>query len=231
MKRALALAFCLGGLAQPAWAGDVGTGAFVGSGSGSYLVVAAPEAPRVAEYVEVEADFVSLPISIRSGNQDALERIKDVEATLASLHAEAEAFPDVVVTGGTVSITPASEKSNWSTPAYAPETDSRLYLSAPLTQETSVFSVAERIYALLARVKSVGDAKVRVGATALSVRAPERFREDLLHRIRDGVAKAKKELGAAGPVDVSGLAGPVRVSQKDDRTVRVYLDYELTVHY
>lgn len=63
------------------------------------------------------------------------------------------------------------------------------------------------------------------------MRAPERFREDLLHRIRDSVAKAKQELGAKGPVDVSGLAGPVLVSQKDDRTVRVYLDYGVTVHY
>lgn len=168
MKQALpfALAFCLGGMAQPSWAGEVGVGSFVGSGSGSYLVVAAPEGPGVAEFIEVEADFVSLPVSIRSGNQDALERIKDVEATLASLLSEAEAFPDVIVTSGTVSITPASEKSNWSTPAYAPDTDSRLFLSAPLTPKTSVFSVAERVYGLLARVKSVGEAKVRVGATA-----------------------------------------------------------------
>lgn len=238
MTRALllALAFYIGGSVHFAWAGDIGSGSFVGSGSGSgrgsYLVVAVPAAPPVAEYVEVEADYVSLPLNVRSANDDAMARMKDVEATLASLRKEAEAFPDIVVTSGTVSITPANEKVTWgSSSGYKHRTESSLYMSAPLTQGTSVFSVSERIYALLARVKPVGEAKVSVGTTALSVREPERFRDDLLHRIRDSVAKAKKELGATGPVDVSGLAGPVLVSQKDDRTVRVFLDYELSVHY
>lgn len=201
--------------------------------SDSFVVALSRGYVPVVVMLEVEADYVAIPISIVSSEKDPLRNIETVQTFSDQLRAAARKSPDIKLRQGAVSLSimQGEESSSFSS-SYRPpnpSSNTNLFLVAPLTKGHDVFQATRELLAIGQSVAKSDQPRVSYGATSLGLESPERFRPKLLALIQKDVEQVRSSLGNPKTFEVSGLESPVVVMQRDDRNVVVYIPYRLKV--
>jgi hypothetical protein len=187
----------------------------------------------VAITLEVEADYVAVPISITSGEKDPLRNIENVQLLLDKLRDATRKSPEMKLRQGAVSLSiMQGEESSGFSSSYRPPNPSsstNLFLVAPLTKTHDVYQATRELLAIGQSVAKSDQTRVTYGTTSLGLESPERFRPRLLALIQKDVEQTRNSLGNPKSFEVSGLESPVVVMQRDDRSVIVYIPYRVKV--
>lgn len=197
------------------------------------LVIASPRSHiPVAVSLEVGADYVAVPVSITSGDKDALRNIENVQALSNKLRGALAKAPDIKLRQGAISLSiMPGEESSFSSSYSAPNptASTSLFLAVPLTKSRDVFQAARELLAIAQSVAKPEPGRVSYGTTSLGLESPERFRSRLLALIQKDVTQVRSALGSQKTFEVSGLENPVLVMQRDDKNVAVYIPYRLKI--
>lgn len=202
------------------------------AGSESFVMAVSTGHIPAAVVLEVEADYVAVPIFITSSEKDPLRNIENVQRLSDKLREAVRQSPNVKLRQGTVSLSiTQGEESSFSSSYRSPNAASNksLFLAAPLTKSRDVFQAARELIVIGQSVAKSDQARVTYGATSLGLESPERFRLRLLALIQNDVEQVRTSLGNPKAFEVSGLESPVVVMQRDDRNVVVYIPYRLKV--
>lgn len=201
--------------------------------SESFVIAVSKGYVPVAVTLEVEADYVAVPISVASGEKDPLRNIENVQAFWDKLRDAARKSPDIKLRQGVVSLSimQAEESSGFSSTYRPPNPSSNtnLFLVAPLTKTRDVYQATRELFAIGQSVPKSEQTRVTYGTTSLGLESPERFRPRLLALIQKDTEQARNALGNPKSFEVSGLESPVVVMQRDDKNVVVYIPYRLKV--
>lgn len=201
--------------------------------SDSFVIAQSRGHVPVAVMLEVESDYVAVPISIVSSEKDPLRNIENVQMFSDKLKDAARKSPDIKLRQGAVSLSimPGEEGSSLSS-SYrppSPSSNTNLFLVAPLTKGHDIFQATRELLAIGQSVAKSDPTRITYGATSLGLESPERFRPRLLALIQKEVDQVRNSLGNPKTFEVSGLESPVVVMQRDDRNVVVYIPYRLKV--
>jgi len=203
------------------------------AGSDSFVIAVSRGVVPVAVMIEVEADYVAVPISIASGEKDPLRNIENIQAISEKLREAVRKSPDIKLRQGAVSLSvmQAEEGSGFSS-SYRPSNPSsntNLFLVAPLKKGHDVFQATRELLAIGQSVSKSEQTRVNFGTTSLGLESPEKFRSRLLALIQKDVEQVRNALVNPKMFEVSGLENPVVVMQRDDKNVVVYIPYRLKV--
>lgn len=100
---------------------------------------------------------------------------------------------------------------------------------APLSADSDLFVLVDRMRAVVAKVPTSGETKVVDGAVYLMVEQPESYRKELLAAIFSDITFLKENLGPGFEVLPSGLDGAIQVRASSEREVELWIDYRLHV--
>lgn len=179
--------------------------------SDSFVIALSKGYVPVAVMLEVEADYVAVPISIVSSEKDQLRNIENVQTFSDKLKDAARKSPDIKLRQGAVSLSimQGEESSSFSS-SYrppSPSSNTNLFLVAPLTKSHDVFQATRELLAIGQSVAKSDQTRVTYGATSLGLESPERFRPRLLALIQKDVEQVRTFLlGAKGIAVIRNLA-------------------------
>jgi hypothetical protein len=201
------------------------------AGSTSLLVLGFRDHQYVSVVLRQQADYVAMSLSISSDQRDPIQRFAEIRDTKAIIQKKAEKDADIIIHTGpvTLSAQPTSKLSYLSSSSGA-SSEAQLEILVPLKDKNrDVFKCASMIRKFINDITMPGKATVQLGTIQLAVDNPEQFRDLLLQKISEDVAKAKEKLKAEGKVQLSGLESPVLVRQTDDKNVELFINYQFSV--
>lgn len=200
--------------------------------SKSLIVFAYRDRPSVSASLRMVADFVSMPLSIKSDHKDPSRRFEIIGQAKSAILRAAAGGKGISVHSGPVALSarPTGKLAFISSVGYGNYSEAHLHLLIPLTEkEKDVFDCAIEMNEFIKAVQLPDKAEIEFGEIHLAVDNPEQYREALLKRISEEITKAKAALGVSGQVNISGLESPVFVRQADDRHVDLFLNYSTSV--
>src|SRR5262245_37174425 len=179
--------------------------------------------------LQMRADYVAVPVTIKSDTKDSVKRIDQVELALRALTGRVKQHTDLAVRFGAVSLSPREDTKSFS--SYEPYSTSsaQLYVLGALKPDTTVFTVTKKIHQVVTAIPAIDGTKVILGNTTLGMEDPERFRPQLLGRIAQSTADARKLLGVSGQTEIEGLENPVTIMQLNESDVVLFLNYRARV--
>ncbi|MFZ5877010.1 MAG: hypothetical protein ACOYXU_11460 [Nitrospirota bacterium] len=207
-------------LCHPAWAGE-----------SKFLVVAFSDRQHVAVVLRQQADYVSMPVSISSGQRDPLQRFAELRDAKAAVLRKAQGNPDIVIHSGrvTLSAKPVSKLASV-VPYSSAESEADLHVLVPFKgKNRDVFACADIIRRFLNDLTLPSKTSMQLGSIQLAVDNPEQYRPTLVQMISEDVTRTKEKVKADAKVLLSGLESPVLVRQADDENVDLFIDYEFTI--
>lgn len=181
---------------------------------------------QAAIEIETRADHVVVPIAIIADIRNPVERLEAIGATIRALKSAFSARRGVEIEVGPVTLTsryPSKVSSS------SGGSSANLFLLSPLTDDGDVFSMTKTAYQAIGIVRSPEDVRILVGDASLTVKDPETYRAQLLKSLRSQLDLVKDTLGETRSVNIKGLDTPVRVSQKSDTEVVLYLEYSYDI--
>ena len=141
------------------------------AGSESYYVTALSEPKSTAVSIEKDADYVSVPLTIQSGQKEPNEHFAEIKLAQDVITRRAEAQEGIVVHKGPISLSPkpASKLSSISPYSSSPSSTAQLYILAGLDEETDVYDAATRIRSFLDSISLPGRASCSLGRMELAI--------------------------------------------------------------
>lgn len=197
--------------------------------AGLFAVVVAYRAGDVpvSSSIDINAEYVAMSVSLSSDAKYPSERAKLISKLQSVISRSASGDPNIEFQQGVVSLSP-QEKSSFSiSGSYSQGSGSSFYILSKLGKEKDVYAATQDIYRFISRIQKPDDTSLSLGNTALAIRSPEQYRNQLLEKVREEIMATKKILGSGYKVSISGLENPVIVRQKNDRQVTVFFDYRI----
>lgn len=226
MPRKLILLLLLGILcASSSFAGDL-------SSAKAFIVFAYSDQPSVSASLRKEADFVAMPISIRSDHKDATRQFESIASAKAAIVKAAEGRKDLRIHSGPVALSarPTSKLASFSSGGYGNSSQAALHVLVPLAGTgKDVFRCAVAINDFIKGVVLPEKTDLNFGQIHLGVENPELYRGALLKLIADEIGKSKKAFGTTSQALIGGLESPVFVRQADERNVELFLNYTVAL--
>ena len=196
--------------------------AFVSRATGGWI----PESDRVSVSLRKEADFVSMPVLIKSDHRNSSDRFKAISQAKAAIQQAADKNKDVHIYNGPV-VLRNRKVDFW---GYGNFSQMRLHVLVPLAgTKKDIFQCATEIKQFVDSVSLPKKVKIESDEILLAVDNPAQYREQLLKLIGEEVSQSRAALGADGKAVVKGLESPVRILQADERHVELFLDYSVSI--
>ncbi len=197
------------------------------------LVIASRGARPVAEAVTKPADFFVCSVSITSEGRTPEASLDDLQLANTRLLQTAEQDPVIRIHKGPVCLA-AEDQANRPFATISVEqvaqATSHHHILVPIAlNKPNALSAGLMINDFLAKIRMPARTKYTQGQVKLAVDNPEQYRGEILEKIAQNISLYRKVLEPRGLIQVSGLETPVRVSQLDDQTVALYIDYRLTL--
>lgn len=104
---------------------------------------------------------------------------------------------------------------------------SDVLLLAPLDERTNLIQVVKRFRAVITGLKPAKRVSVSLGSLFLALENPEDYRMELLKKIRAHVDATAKAVSDGSDYSISGLDGRVQVRQSGERSVEVYIPFQV----
>ena len=224
MKRFAVAVLLLAGI-HPAMAGISS-----GWGVNQLVVVAEQQSKAVPVSVVMPADFVSMPVRILSDQKNTVLAYEETRQAVEMISKSAKENGRLRISMGVVSLSEHQggfgiSSGSWNRPAATVE----IYLLVPLSTNDTIFSSAVEGARFLDGLHMPGKTRFEIGTVQLAVENPEQYRAKVLSLIAEDMKKTREAIAPQGKFDVQGLAGPVMVGQADERNVRLFLNYSLSV--
>ncbi|SPP63834.1 hypothetical protein [Nitrospira lenta] len=200
--------------------------------SSSLVVFAYSDRPSVSAAIRMEADYVSMPLTIQGDHKDTAKQFNIIAQAKAAIVRMAAASKGIHVHVGPVALSahPAKKLQSFSSGGYGGMSQAHLHILSPLGScDKDVFRCATAINEFIKGVRLPDDAKIDFGHMQLAVDNPEQYRDALLKNIAVEMVKTKSALGPTAKVTISGLESPVFVRQADELRVDLFLNYELAM--
>ncbi|MDD2762373.1 MAG: hypothetical protein PHE83_00200 [Opitutaceae bacterium] len=198
------------------------------AGSGSYLVLASYRPAESPVSIAVPAQYLAAEIRIESDEDDWALKLSGIEEARRMLTsaAEKEGFR-VRIDQALVFVTSYS-KFSFSSSRGSQEALSDILVLAPLSEKTDLIQIVKKYREIISDLKPAKKVKISLGSIYLALENPEELRADLLKKIRVHVEASAKLLSDTPDYVISGLDEPVRVRQKGEREVEVFLPFRVT---
>jgi hypothetical protein len=197
----------------------------------STVTIAAASGPQApAAKLQVRADYVAIPLTVKSSAKDPLKRTDELEKTFRIIADAVGRQPDIKLKTGVVSLAGReARKFSGSDSSAGPYNTARLYLLASLKPGTSVYVAAKKIYQIINSVHFEESDSVTLGNAELAMEDPEQYRSRLLGLISQSATEARKSLNTDVMPEVHGLENAVSVMQLSDTDVVLFINYTLTM--
>lgn len=181
----------------------------------------------VTVYLQRVAEFVAVPITIKSDQKYHRDRLIEIEKTRRYFAQEVQKNSLLSIRSGAKQMTNIGKAGILS----SGQTASTILLRIKLSGDTAtLFIGAERLQNFLEALNPIGKTEFEIGDASLEVENPESYREHLLGLIREDMNKTLTVLGGNGTLSISGLETPVLLSQIDEQSVGLYIKYLLTLN-
>jgi hypothetical protein len=197
----------------------------------STVTIAAASAPQTpAVKLQVRADYIAVPLTIKSNAKDPLKRTDETEKMYHIIADAVGHQPDMKLKTGVVSLASREARKFSGTDSSAvPFSTARLYLLASLKPGTSVYTATKKIYQVINSVHFEESDSVTLGNAELAMEDPEQYRSRLLGLISQSATEARKSLNTDVMPEVHGLENAVSVMQLSDTDVVLFINYTLTM--
>jgi hypothetical protein len=183
----------------------------------------------VAVRYKMRADYIAQTVTITSSERDFTAKLKDIKDGKKYLVEQIEGKGQVVVHEEPAYLYPGSEglfKISYG----GREPQAQVQLLLPIVSESdNIFSGGIELGELLGALDPLGKTKFQASAVRLAVEDPEKLRGKVLEMIKAGVKTAKERMKGTGKITISGLEGPVKVSQVDDINVELFIEYRVSL--
>lgn len=200
------------------------------SGSASWML-AGPFAQKNVVALVVPAEVLAIEVSLQSSDEDWEGRLRDVEAARVWLESNAAKNGMKLQTKQAVVLGQATGKWSSLTSSYGnPELGIRanLLLIADLTEKSDLVMLVRNVRLLLSKLPRSKGVAVRLGEARLGLADPEKFRSELLKKIRAHLDLTAQALGSDVELVVSGVDDPLQAQQVDERSVELALPLRVT---
>jgi hypothetical protein len=202
-----------------------------GWSSGLVVAVALPEPRTVPIFLEVPADFVSVPIRVISGQKNTALAYEESRQTIDLISKKAKDSGQFRTSMGVASLSQhrsafGISSGSWDQPAASAD----IYLLVPLSKDhDNIFAAGVEAARFVESLNLPGKVKCELGKLQLAVENPEQYRSKLLGLIGQEIKKTREAMASQGSVKVEGLGGSVLLRQADERNVELSLDYTLSI--
>jgi len=180
----------------------------------------------VNSYIDVDADSVVMPISISCSAKTPAKRAKLMTGLLSLIKSEVSKTQHIEFVQGGISLSPKSKKSFSISSSYS-SSSSDIYLFCKLDKAADIYDANQKLHQFMTLIKTPDDVSISLGNTILALRSAEKYREELLNKIKAEIDTVKNIFGASYKVSITGLENSVTVRQKDDKQVTLFIDYKL----
>lgn len=181
----------------------------------------------VNTYLDVQAEYVAMPVSLSSDAKHPSERIQLIHQLQSIIERAARNDAAIDLQQGNISLSPRELSSFSISKMNGSPSESKLYILSPITDSVNIFDVTQKLNHFLSSIKLPDETKIRPGNTTLAIKDPDRFRAELIKKIKIDVESTRETLGTDYKVEISGLEGPVLVVQLNDKQVRLFINYDL----
>jgi hypothetical protein len=200
------------------------------SGSGS-MVLAGPFVRKNVVALTLPAEVLAFEISLQSSDDEWENRLRDLEAAHRWLEANAPKSGLRVQTRQAVVLGAAPGKfSSLSSYAGNPELEikTNLLLLADLTDKSDLVGIVRSARQLLNKVPRAKGVTMRLGEARLGLADAEKYRPELLKKIRAYLDTTAQALGQEVELVISGVDDPVQAQQVEERSVELSLPLRVT---
>lgn len=201
------------------------------AGSISYYVYAYDGAKTTAVSVEMNADYVAIPLSIGSNQRDSEDRFAEIRNAQNLILAKAKKQDGILAHKGPISLSPQprSKLESISSHSYSRSSIAQFHIMAKLEENGDVYTCATRIRQFLDSIKMPPKTEIYLDPIQLVIANPEQYRKEILTKISQDVAFVKQSIQSSGKVSITGLEQPVLVRQVDDQKVELFINYSMTM--
>ena len=202
-----------------------------GWSSGLVVVLAAPEPRTVPLFLNVPADFVSVPVRVISDQKNTALAYEESRQTIEMIAKKVKDGGQFRMSMGVVSLSKHEggfgiSSGSWNQPA----TSADIFLLVPFSKaRDNIFGAGAEAARFVEALVLPGKARCELGRLQLAVENPEQYRAKLLGLLAEEIKKARAAVAPNGSVKVEGLEGSVKVRQADERNVELFLSYTLSV--
>ncbi len=195
----------------------------------SFLVVGYKDKPTSAISILRQADYVVMPIMVKSKQKDPIDRFTEMKAAKFAVMKQAEIEKVIRVTPGKIRISP-KPISKYRQYEYFRETEEELSIAIIIDNTAKdIYDYAIRLRQFIDKVEAPGKSSYEAGTIELAVENPERYRSEVLKQIQKEIDATRGILGKKGKAILSGLESPVLIRQVENNNVEVSIDYTLSL--
>lgn len=196
----------------------------VGSNAGvvSIWIAEGSGSPSVQSYIELDPEYVSIPLTLKADTKSAIERHRLIQKLESYVVSKVNEHPEISIVYGEVSLS-SREPSGFK--SYGRRSESNIYIVAKIENGTEIYDATESLYRFVQNLKLPEDTELNYGATKLAISNPGKHVNALISKVGNEVKRTKESLGISLKVKVTGLSSPVRIVEIKNRKLAVYLPY------
>jgi len=181
----------------------------------------------VAVRYKMRADHIGRTITISSNEQKFAAKLMNIQKAKRYLIEEIGRRGQAVVHEGQTSL---QQSEGYLKASYDREPQAQVYILLPVVRESdNIYTGGGELIELMAGIELPGKARFTSSAIHLAVEDPERMRGILLEMISKDIRFTRDRIKSTGKIVLSGLEGPVRVSQFDDINVELFIEYKMSM--
>lgn len=180
----------------------------------------------VNSYIDVDAEYVAMSITLSSKASDPADRAKRIKELQSSIKTAVSNNQDIEFKQGRITLSSKKKSSSFLSKSSS-FSSVNFYLLGKLGEGTDIFDVTQKLHKFIAAIEVPEETSISLGNTTLAMLSPNKYREELLIKVKAEIESTKKIFGPDYKVSVSGLEKPVSVMQKNDRQVTLYIGYRL----
>ncbi|MDA9764761.1 hypothetical protein N9X40_02810 [bacterium] len=208
------------------------------SGGQGYMASSSLSGTRVNSYnsynaavsLRRKADSVTLSLTLRNNNRNALERNEELMDTVYGMIDAAEDTDGIRAHNGNISLSTRNRKvSIFSSSNEASQV--QIFILGDLMDGEDVYKKTAELKTFLESVSSIGETKMEEGNIGLSVKNPQSYRPEILQLVLIDINSIKTILGGNVRMNINGLDGRVVVKQANESEVDLLIPYSFSLNH
>lgn len=173
--------------------------------------------PPVVSYVEVDAEYVSIPLTITSNVKHPADKYRLIGNLERLVKDKAKSLPNLMLRENIFS-TPSKDNNAHS---------SELLLLAQIGNSDNIYKSIDSLFSFIYSIQIPDNTELSYGSIKLGLANPEQYRKSLESKIKTEITKTRETMGDNFKVYVDGLSDPVRAMPLGGRKLAVYIPYKI----
>lgn len=214
----------------PFYIDDSDTQGYMASSSLAGTRIGAYHTQNAAVTLRRRADSVTLSVTLRNSNRNAIERNEELMDTVYDVIDAAENTEGIRAHNGSISLSTRNRKvSIFSSSNEASQV--QIYILGDLKEDEDVYKKTAELKSFLESVKPRGDTELEEGNIGLSVKNPQSYRPEIIQLVLEDINTIKATLGGKVKMNINGLDGRVVVKQANESEVDLLIPYSFSLNH